>query len=1231
MLKRKAARTLPLLAFAIILLASVLGMNFRNKTVDADPSTTNNPCVATYPRKLNKAWVYNGYQYEVFEVRLQADFSEFNLTPGFLDSRTCKPTSDRVIIDGSSLVVSGKKPVGVELGVPNHGAANSKGVWQSNVRSELTPTYRPSVLTETHGRASSAVDDGGRFVLGNLDNQKQQVFCVGIETFVPPPGAINCPPDINTAGSKKGAGALLRQDNCESGTDLGGSQDNGPSLNFNCNDPQLSAWYRNYINDTDLTSFIKTNGDGTLRDFFVHLEARNTQPGGFSVAAIMTFKYPLGYNNVATLDICSGQKEDNVAPGEVICLEPGMFNNGDANGDVTAVELAVTNLSASQISSYLDTEGTQPNGSDPYPFGRGYDSGTMANGEAKPHYWWARTRSPAMASSGWSVQYQPTKFRVKLGTPRTTICFRTLVSPASSGTSYADSGDPICIGIGGPAQEPPEGCSPVMPDPLKEVNLPDQSPNSPLAPNLPFTGTRGDTYFQDVRQNKTKVVDINDISSGGLPVEPDLVTDAIYQKATLNYSPYVKEYPFDTNKPSVTYDSYYTRTTWTSASTPSFYVCDPGWQLVGNGPTCEKYSVADRGCPSGYESPFDGGGYGWLCESRQTDANYDCPTGYEDPYSTFYGYICDSETRTVTHTCPSTYSNARRTGFGWVCSRTSPAPTGVSANPAADCTSSTYSEYVSHSGNKSTCERDPGSKPAIYSCPSGYPYRDGETCYAKSPQFTSATYSCSRGSLVNDPNYGPLCRETTPGTPLYNWSTSSPATRTTRSTTTNTYEMPPCYNRTYDATPTSADGQLTPDVESPTQSSFSGNINVNFGVAEPSKGRTTMRRSSRVDLPYTINYYIERADGSTTGSTDINQSTTIRASSSNKNSSGSDGTSHSFAVSVPGVMQVGDRVCWTLYTTRNSGTSRTTGQMDINGNIQSGSGQRQSSDCTSRVVNQPYTRVYGADVLAGSGFGVGCSINNSASILSWNKGNGAGSGTQLAAQAASTISGFSSASLRGVAPSPPRGLSFGNVSGTYGGNYGSGACTKDYFAFAKPSQIDNSYPQGVGQLNVPAGARQVVYINGDAFIRRNVVYAPGPYTSLSQIPSYYLVVRGNIYISADVTQLDGVYIAQPTASGVGGRIYTCVDPSSRAVLTTSPSAFTTCGKKLTVNGAFLAKQLRLLRTNGSLRDSTVGEATTSGTIAEVFNYSPELFLIDPGLTTTPSRQYDAASALPPVL
>ena len=298
---------------------------------------------------------------------------------------------------------------------------------------------------------------------------------------------------------------------------------------------------------------------------------------------------------------------------------------------------------------------------------------------------------------------------------------------------------------------------------------------------------------------------------------------------------------------------------------------------------------------------------------------------------------------------------------------------------------------------------------------------------------------------------------------------------------------------------------------------------------------------------------------------------------------------------------------------------------------------------TITVAPKPYLRVYGGDVLAGSGFGSGCS-SATGSIIGWNSGDitGGGAGTQFAAQALRGIDGFVSAGSRSTLspPNPPIGLSFANTAGAYGGNFGTTICALDYFG-TKPSSA-TVQPSGytVNSLNVLVGTHPVVYVDGDVSISgTGVSYQnSGSWTTLSQIPSYYLIARGNIYIQSSVSNLDGVYIAQPKADGTGGTIYTC---ASGFAAVAPASLYANCNSKLTINGAFLAKMVKFSRSNGLLKNApktnpgpppTPGpaEPSSSPNIAEVFNYSPEMYLVNPGIIPL-NTQYNSITSLPPVL
>jgi hypothetical protein len=267
-----------------------------------------------------------------------------------------------------------------------------------------------------------------------------------------------------------------------------------------------------------------------------------------------------------------------------------------------------------------------------------------------------------------------------------------------------------------------------------------------------------------------------------------------------------------------------------------------------------------------------------------------------------------------------------------------------------------------------------------------------------------------------------------------------------------------------------------------------------------------------------------------------------------------------------------------------------------------------------------------------------------------------GSGAQYATYAIGEIFDFATAQNNNGGASTPTGLSFANTSGftdTANGNFGgslgaASGCMPDYYA-SKPSSF-NAWPSNVSSMttgayqapsaktvlaggNVNPGNKIAVYVDGDVFISSNITYTPN--WSYGNIPLFRLIVRGNIYISKDVTRLDGIYTAQPDTSGNGGGIYTCADPANittqfQPKSTGDNNFYSTCNTQLTVNGAFAASHIDLMRTHGSLRDSTAGETGGSSNAGEVFNYGPAFWLAQPqGTSGLPP--YDSISSLPPIL
>src|SRR5690606_32751320 len=73
-----------------------------------------------------------------------------------------------------------------------------------------------------------------------------------------------------------------------------------------------------------------------------------------------------------------------------------------------------------------------------------------------------------------------------------------------------------------------------------------------------------------------------------------------------------------------------------------------------------------------------------------------------------------------------------------------------------------------------------------------------------------------------------------------------------------------------------------------------------------------------------------------------------------------------------------------------------------------------------------------------------------------------------------------------------------------------------------------SYYEG-DVLNLSGGnftGRKVLYVSGDVVINSNIEYNTSPWGSVENIPNFTLVVDGNIFINRNVTQLDGLYVAQ---------------------------------------------------------------------------------------------------------
>lgn len=322
-------------------------------------------------------------------------------------------------------------------------------------------------------------------------------------------------------------------------------------------------------------------------------------------------------------------------------------------------------------------------------------------------------------------------------------------------------------------------------------------------------------------------------------------------------------------------------------------------------------------------------------------------------------------------------------------------------------------------------------------------------------------------------------------------------------------------------------------------------------------------------------------------------------------------------------------------------------------------------DC-SEVSDRPYMRVYGNDIMAGGDFtGTSCRDDNGG-VFGYQSGNSAkrGSAAQLAIIANNIVNGFNSAALRSSpmpVPRAPNGLTFANTPSL--GSFGGSLCATNFFddtqhpdGHADKETVSGPVTRSVNSLSRPqtkvngnltltsSGSftgKRAVYVDGDVFINGNIAYDQSSYASA--IPNFSLIVKGNIYIAPTVTQLDGLFVAQPESNGAAGEIYTCATGIGNPV--GRPQLYNVCGgaqhdnsspdRQLVINGSFVAKYVYFMRTHGSLRDSSgSNEAQTKANAAELFRFSPEMYLSVPAFKETGGSGaggYDYITTLPPIL
>ena len=355
-------------------------------------------------------------------------------------------------------------------------------------------------------------------------------------------------------------------------------------------------------------------------------------------------------------------------------------------------------------------------------------------------------------------------------------------------------------------------------------------------------------------------------------------------------------------------------------------------------------------------------------------------------------------------------------------------------------------------------------------------------------------------------------------------------------------------------------------------------------------------------------------------------------------------------------LTAGDRVCADYVAA--PGEARTDQTTDVITRIIQATTLPNPKHICAAVKNKPFVSFYGNDVFAGGGYGSTC--NAVSRIRAFTNNGVSGSGVQFAASALGEVSGFNSARLRTGAqkPLPPDGLTFANIGATDGQNGIGQHCLFDYYSHRdddtvaqdKPDAVITSLAKGkwkhsgsvtigngTSPVSIGLGNKASLYVDGDVTINSNVEYAPDSgWLTLNDIPSFYLIVKGNIYVSPNVTRLDGMYIMQPNTGTPTGAMFTCAAATPTHQFTPL-DRYNNCKNRLTINGGLQAVRVYFDRIGTySLRDATNSTEAKAGssTGAEIVNFSPEMYLTSPNIpreSRSGGTDNQNLEVLPPVL
>lgn len=489
---------------------------------------------------------------------------------------------------------------------------------------------------------------------------------------------------------------------------------------------------------------------------------------------------------------------------------------------------------------------------------------------------------------------------------------------------------------------------------------------------------------------------------------------------------------------------------------------------------------------------------------------------------------------------------------------------------------------------------------------------------------------------------------------VWAWASSVPGNTTTVLYEFASFTIPACTAPTPQPAGYQPNNDATfDDEENPTR------VNLDFGAF--------VQQGSAFNTTVTPVYYVKRGNVRFPGS--INPADFSGGAPPGSQTINGDWNSPSYLINNPVSrynLNPGDSICAALGINPSRASLNSSGQVvsvlgSISSNITNDATADAAGESCVSLANKPYIGFYGNDVKVGAGVDgtTDCTSKpNDSTIKTYSKttpSGSIGSGGQIAAFALGTIKDFSTAKKNTATGSDE--LTVAQF-GSFGAN-----CTHNYWDEAPTSASSGTInsintngekfrfntaqtlnPSGVN-LGINNNNKKFIYVDGNVEIKGNVVLADSGATTIKQLPSFYLVVRGDIFIHNSVTRLDGVYVAHKRSATVGGNIYTCTNGSTP--YNGGASQTNDCNRQLVINGVFIGNEMHFDRTFGSLRDA-VGDKPFTGTprncafgsaqstcAAEVFNFNPSLFLANSPRPENSSEESNDlvpfTTSLPPLL